>query len=59
MHQRLFPRAAGDLYGLPKRVLAPQRGRDSIGPANTRRYFTSRPDLFAERVDAALFSATQ
>jgi len=32
MRQRLFPLTAGDMHGLPDRVLAPQRGLDSIGP---------------------------
>ena len=31
MRQRLLPRTAGDLHGLFERVLAPQRGLDSIG----------------------------
>jgi len=31
MRQRAFPRTAGDRQGLPERVLAPQRGLDSIG----------------------------
>ena len=30
MRQRLFPLTAGDMQGLPDRVLAPQRGLDSI-----------------------------
>jgi hypothetical protein len=32
MRQRFFPLTAGDLQGLPDRVLAPQRGLASIGP---------------------------
>jgi hypothetical protein len=32
MRQRFFPSTAGDLHGLPERVLAPQRGLRSIGP---------------------------
>ena len=36
IRQRLFPRTAGDLQGLPERVLAPQRGLDNIGPVLRR-----------------------
>ena len=36
IRQRLFPRTAGDLQGLPERVLAPQRGLDNIGPVSRR-----------------------
>jgi hypothetical protein len=32
IRQRLFPLTAGDIHGLPERVLAPQRGLESIGP---------------------------
>jgi hypothetical protein len=32
MRQRLLPWTEGDLQGLPERVLAPQRGLESIGP---------------------------
>jgi hypothetical protein len=32
IRQRFLPRTAGELHGLPKRVLAPQRGLESIGP---------------------------
>ena len=32
IRQRFFPIAAGDLQGLPDRVLAPQRRLDSLGP---------------------------
>ena len=32
IRQRFFPRTAGDMQGLPERVLAPQRWLDSIGP---------------------------
>ena len=32
MRQRVLPRTAGDLHGLPERVLARQRGLESIGP---------------------------
>jgi hypothetical protein len=30
MRQRLFPLTAGDMQGLPDRVVAPQRGLDNI-----------------------------
>ena len=36
IRRRLFPRTAGDLQGLPERVLAPQRGLDNIGPVLRR-----------------------
>jgi hypothetical protein len=32
IRQRFLPCTAGDMQGLPERVLAPQRGLDSIGP---------------------------
>ena len=32
MRQRLLPLTAGDMQGLPERVLAPHRGLASIGP---------------------------
>jgi hypothetical protein len=32
MRQRFLPLTAGDIQGLPDRVLAPQRGLESIGP---------------------------
>jgi hypothetical protein len=32
MRQRFLPWTAGDRHGLPERVLAPQRGLESIGP---------------------------
>src|SRR5680860_1700029 len=32
MRQRLFPATAGARHGVPRRVLAPQRGLASIGP---------------------------
>ena len=33
MRHRVFPFTAGAMHGLPERVLAPQRGLASIGPA--------------------------
>ena len=36
MRQRLLPPTAGDRHGMPDRVLAPQRGLDSIGPVLRR-----------------------
>jgi len=36
IRQRLFPLTAGDLQGVPERVLAPQRRHVSIGPVLRR-----------------------
>ena len=43
MHrQRRLPLTAGDLHGLPERVLAPQRGLDSIALV-LREMFANHP----------------
>jgi hypothetical protein len=46
---RFFPLTAGDMQGLPERILAPQRGLDSNGPvlrAKSTKVVGVRPKLF-------------